>query len=148
MQHGKALSKEGNAKRPLSAEGETESRRVARSLEAIGVSVCCIWHSDKLRSAETAAIISEHVEHSAMEERKDLDPLAPVYPFRKEIESCGEDLMIVGHMPFLGKLFSLLLTGKDSFELLHFRNSVVVCLEYKDSWSLAWAIPPEINFDK
>jgi phosphohistidine phosphatase len=53
--------------------------------------------------------------------------------------------MIVGHLPFLSKLTSLLLTGHESSYTVVFRNAGIVCLDYSDNqWHLDWVVIPEI----
>jgi phosphohistidine phosphatase len=54
--------------------------------------------------------------------------------------------MIVGHMPFVSKLASLLLTGSESSGTVAFRQSGIVCLNYSDEnqWQLSWMITPDL----
>ena len=62
----------------------------------------------------------------------------------QEIESQNKNLMIVGHLPFLQKLASLLLSGTEDNQFISFRNSGVVCLEYTGAWKVLWAVIPEL----
>jgi len=54
--------------------------------------------------------------------------------------------MLVGHLPHLKKLASLLLTGRDDLEIVKFRYGGVVCLERRENglWSILWIIRPDI----
>ena len=54
--------------------------------------------------------------------------------------------MIVGHLPFLGKLASELLAGDESAEVVAFRNSGIACLGSDSSrtWKLEWMVTPDI----
>ena len=52
--------------------------------------------------------------------------------------------MLIGHLPFLQRLASLLLTGSDSLELISFTYSAVVCLEYTEKWEIAWFLTPDL----
>ncbi|MHC4542753.1 MAG: histidine phosphatase family protein, partial [Planctomycetota bacterium] len=77
------------------------------------------------------------------------DGLAPnddVGAIRDEIEAAQRAVMLVGHLPFLGKLASLLLTGSESAETVAFKQAGIVCLERRDTdgWQLAWMVTPEI----
>jgi phosphohistidine phosphatase len=57
-----------------------------------------------------------------------------------------DDVLMVGHLPHLERLTSLLLTGSPDRRPVVFRNAGVVCLK-KDSggvWGLHWAIVPEL----
>ena len=54
--------------------------------------------------------------------------------------------MIVGHLPFLGKLVSLLVTGSEKNEIVEFHFGSVVCIERRDDgkWKVAWMITPAL----
>jgi len=54
--------------------------------------------------------------------------------------------MIVGHLPFLGRLAALLLTGNADNEVVAFQFGCVVCLSGDDSgrWKLEWMMVPEL----
>ena len=57
-----------------------------------------------------------------------------------------DDVLIVGHLPHLERLTSLLLTGNMDRRPVRFANATVVCLEKEDDgrWSLIWALIPEL----
>ncbi len=144
VQHGLALSEENDSRKPLSSEGKDITQEIGKFLKARGVKVERIWHSEKLRAIQTAQIISEFTSYAETEKRKDLNPLDPVDKFYTEFLKINRDLMIVGHLPFLQKLTSLLLTGSDNLEQVSFRYSSVLCLEYQEKWKIAWFITPEL----
>ena len=56
-----------------------------------------------------------------------------------------EDIMLVGHLPHLSKLSSLLLTGNEDLEIIEFIMAGIVCLERDKSgrWTVRWMITPE-----
>jgi phosphohistidine phosphatase len=60
----------------------------------------------------------------------------------------AEDLMIVGHLPFLEKLTSLLLCGDEKTRLVLFRYGAIVCLVQKEDkkWAVLWILTPEMAF--
>jgi phosphohistidine phosphatase len=142
VQHGLSLLEEQDPKRPLSKEGKKQTLKIAGFLKKRKIAVDCLWHSTKLRSIQTAQIISKSIKCSEAQERDDLNPLDPVDKFPEKIESLNKHLMVVGHLPFLQKLASLLLSGAETKELVAFENSGVVCLEYLDAWKIAWMITP------
>ena len=142
IQHGKSLSKEEDPQRPLSKEGREETEKVAAFLKQKNLVVDFIWHSKKLRAAQTAQIISVSITTQRIEERSDLNPLDPLDKLPQELLNLNKDIMIVGHLPYLQKLSSLLLTGSEDSEPVSFVNSSVVCLEYKEKWAIAWYIAP------
>jgi phosphohistidine phosphatase len=54
--------------------------------------------------------------------------------------------MIVGHLPFLERVASLLLTGDENRRPVLFGYGAVVCLEKKDTggWAVLWVLIPEM----
>lgn len=144
VQHGLSQSKEVDPERPLSPEGEVESRLTADFLKEKNIRISRIWHSPKKRAVQTARIMAERLSSPEIQERNDLNPLDPVGSYVEEIALSDRDLMIVGHLPFLQKLTSLLLNGTEDDELVSVRNSGIICLEYTDSWRVLWAVFPEL----
>ena len=144
VQHGLSLPEDIDPEKPLSPQGKEQTQGVAEFLKEKNFQVDELWHSPKKRAVETAQIISENVRCSRIQERKDLNPLDPVKDFPQEIESLSKDLMIVGHLPFLQNLASLLLSGREDNQFISVRNSGVLCLEKTDTWKVLWAIIPEL----
>jgi phosphohistidine phosphatase len=64
-----------------------------------------------------------------METAPDMNPNDPVESWVERIEGFEQDAMLVGHMPFLGKLASRLVTGKEDSNVVFFHSGAVVCLE-------------------
>jgi phosphohistidine phosphatase len=64
----------------------------------------------------------------------------------EEAASWSQDTMLVGHLPFMGKLASWLLSGTEQADAVSFRPGSVACLERgaEGSWTLAWMIRPEL----
>ncbi len=53
--------------------------------------------------------------------------------------------MLVGHLPHLSRLASLLLTADPAREIIAFRMGGMVCLsEWEGQWRLHWILTPEI----
>ena len=143
IQHGKALSKEENPERPLSPQGIAQTQITARYLAAKNIEVDLLWHSKKKRAVQTAEIIAEALGDRALQERDDINPLDPVGKISEEILAAGKNIMIIGHLPFLQKLAGLLLTGSEKREIVAFKNSGIVALDYDDKWTLDGLVPPE-----
>ncbi len=142
VQHGISLSEEVDPEKSLSPEGEKQSRKIAEFLKEKSVQVDVLWHSPKKRAVQTAHILSETVASPEIQERKDLNPMDPVDNLPQEIEPLEKNLMIVGHLPFLQKLVSLLLSGTEDNQFISIKNSGVICLEHTDSWKVLWAVTP------
>ncbi len=147
IQHAEAKPEEEDPERRLNEEGIRNVGRVAAVLRPLGLDVNVIWHSGKARARQTAELIAPAL--SGRPEIVQHDGLAPkdaVAPIRDVIEQRAEDLMVVGHLPFLGKLAALLLTGDEAREIVAFRFGCVVCLERQTDgrWKIVWMLVPEL----
>ncbi len=144
IRHGISLHEEKEPEKSLSQEGKEQTQKIAEFLKTKSVKVDAIWHSPKLRAIQTAQIISKSISCPEIQERNDLNPLDSVEKFPEEIQSLNKDLMIVGHLPFLQKLASLFLSGAETNQFISYKNSGAVCLEYTDTWKIAWMVTPEL----
>jgi phosphohistidine phosphatase len=111
----------------------------------LGLKVESIWHSGRDRARQTAEILAGAVSASqGVLQRNGLAPKDPVAPVKQAIEQSGGDLMIVGHLPFLGKLAALLVADNEETEIVAFRFGCVVCLERNEDgpWKVVWMIVP------
>ena len=152
MQHGEATSKDEDPERPLTDRGREEAGRVARHAASLCPSALSIYHSGKLRAQQTAAILAEAVESGR--EPEFMEGIAPMDdPAMAKAaveESAGragsaETWALVGHLPHLSRLASLLLTGDPSTEPLAFCVGSRVRLDNEaGSWQVRWMITPEI----
>jgi phosphohistidine phosphatase len=133
--------------RRLTDEGVRNVQKVARFLRPLGLKLEIIWHSGKHRAQQTAEILAGAVSASeGVLQRNDLAPKDPVAPVKQAIEQSAGDLMIVGHLPFLGRLAALLVADNEETEIVAFRFGCVVCVERIEDgpWNLAWMIVPAI----
>jgi phosphohistidine phosphatase len=147
VQHAKAASKDADPQRPLTGEGRRDVQKVAAFIKPLNLSVDFLWHSGKTRAAQTAQALAEVVE--VRTETAAHDGLAPnddVVALKDELASNEHDVMIVGHLPFLSKLASLLLAGNESAGTVAFRQGGIVCLEQpaEDQWQINWIVVPEL----
>ena len=81
-----------------------------------------------------------------MIEEKDLLPNDDPQEWALRLSEEKENIMLMGHLPNLSKLASLLLTKSANKVSIGFKNSDIVCLQRDDSrnWMLSWAVTPEI----
>lgn len=142
VQHGKALSKEVDPERRLSEEGVKETRLMAEFLKKAGVKIDRIFHSSRFRAKMTAEIFAITLGVSNVSEESGLAPLDDPKPWADKLFGINEDIMIVGHLPHLLKLTSLLLNVNT--EVIEFRYSGVLCLERGENfkWRIKWYIRP------
>jgi len=147
MQHGKPVPKEENPERPLSVEGKGDVERLATFLQRGGIGVDEIFHSGKIRARETAEIMMSRLNPGVRpEEKGGLSPLDNVNGIAVHLKEMDKDLLIAGHLPHLGRLTSLLVTGSESIPVVSFKQGGVVCLEKGEDggWKVAWMLVPEI----
>ena len=146
VQHGEATPEVADPARPLTERGREEVARVARHAAILGLQVAEIRHSGKLRARQTAEILGGAL--SPSRGIREMDGLAPAddpAKARAEVESAREPLMLVGHLPHLSRLASLLLVGEPAREIIRFRNGAIVCLiQAEGRWLLQWVLTPDL----
>ena len=145
VQHGKPIPKEQDPERPLSPQGKEDVEKIASFLIKTGIEVNDIFHSGKTRARQTAEIIASKLNPDKKPlVKRGLSPLNEVKITAGDIEQIQNDFMIVGHLPHLARLTSLLTTGNESNPVVSFQQGGVVCLEKKEEgdWSIAWMLVP------
>jgi len=146
-QHGLAVPKDVDPDRPLSEQGREHARRLAHFLDKAGIQVGQVLHSGKTRAEQTAVILTEALlPEGQPQEHAGLGPKDPLEKLSPEIAFWSVDTLIVGHLPYLGRLASLLLVSDPDRPLLAFQPGTMACLE-KDTesqWVLAWMVRPEL----
>ena len=145
VQHGKAKSKEEDPNRPLTEEGRREIDSVMLLMMRYGaITASRVFHSGKLRAAETAQQIAAKID-ADVQEADGLQPMDDPGVWEARLGDESGDLMLVGHKPHLPKLASQLLCGDPEAGLVEFANGGVVCLRYDDGqWALRWSVPPSL----
>ncbi|MFI5341544.1 MAG: phosphohistidine phosphatase SixA [Candidatus Methylomirabilales bacterium] len=146
VQHGEATPEEEDPARPLTDRGRRDVRRVAERAAALRTQVAEIRHSGKLRARQTAEIFAAALTPvHGIRETDGLGPADDTGKARAEVEAAREPLMLVGHLPHLRRLASLLLAGDPEREIIRFRNGAIVCLVQGDGhWLLQWVLTPEL----
>jgi len=148
VQHGKSLPKEADPEQGLSDEGRAETGEVASVARERGVRIARIVHSGKKRAAQTAEIFASALQPAAgLQKGEGLNPLDDVAAFSGKIDA-SEDLMLVGHLPFMERLASFLITGAADKPVIRFQNSGIVCLDkdtVADHWTIQWTLFPGIG---
>ncbi len=148
VQHGKSLSKEIDPQQGLSEEGKTDTRRIGEVAAGYGVRVSAIWHSTKTRARQTAEIMADCLHpDKGLHEMEGLKPLDDVAALAERIPAF-EDIMLVGHLPFMARLTSHLILGRQEPPVFKFQNSGIVCLRRESEnqgWIIAWTLMPHIG---
>ncbi len=148
IQHGEAKSEEEDPERSLTTKGEKEILAVSKVAEGLRIRPSKIYHSGKLRAKQTAETIAAvlKIPDSLVRSAPGLNPNDDIHVWTERISKDNEDLMLVGHLPFLEKLTSLLLCGDERARLVLFRYGAIVCLNQKDEkgWAVFWILTPEM----
>lgn len=148
VQHGRSFAKEQDAEQGLTPEGVAEVERIANVAANYGVRVSRIQHSGKKRALQTAEIYAAALKPAkGVEPSSGLDPLDEVTQLAAQLDST-ENLMLVGHLPFMERLASYLITGSTETLVFKFQNGGTVCLDRdaeKNSWFIKWALMPKVG---
>ena len=150
MQTVRRRPKRRDPERPLTDAGRAAVQRVAQRARAAHVRISGCLHSGKLRAEQTAQLLAREIGvEPSVEARPGLAPNDPVLPVAQWLRAQTEhqSLALVGHMPFLGRLASLLVVGDEQAQVVGFQMGGLVKLEPKvdrDGFSVAWALPPDL----
>lgn len=147
VQHAEAVSKAEDPERPLSEKGRLDAERLAAFLARAGIGVKRVWHSGKLRARQTAELLQWAVlPRGEVEERPGLGPEDPVGPLADEAAGWEDDILLVGHLPFVDRLVARLVTGDEAASVCAFVPGTAVCLDRngEGTWRVVWMLPPEV----
>ena len=146
VQHAEAVAKEQDPERPLSSKGLADIKKIAEfAAKNCHIGAEQILHSGKLRARQTAEMLATELNVPTPLETDGLAPLdAPTIWTERLIERT-EDIILVGHLPYMSKLASTLLSGVSETNVIHFQMGGIVALTREENlWSLHWMIVPTI----
>ncbi len=147
VQHGEAYEKSENSERPLTPCGMRDVAAMANILSRFALSVPEIWHSSKARSLQTAELLLPAMApRGQCCLRPGLEPKDPADHMAHELRAREADLVIVGHLPHLSRLASLLLVGDEGRELVLFQKGGAIALHRNEAgqWGIQWFIIPSL----
>ncbi len=141
VHHADAVGPEIEPQRPLSSAGRNHAEQLAVAAAARGVKPVAIWHSGKLRAKQTAEpflrLCNPLAEFSAI---RGLQPTDPPGSIKDLVTGEQREVMLVGHMPNLPRVLTLLVRGDES-SLLSFPLHGVIALEsVGDHWVERWRL--------
>ncbi len=148
MQHGVAVPQDVDPTRPLTPDGAGAVETVAARAAAAGVRLDLCVHSGKRRAEQTAHALVARL-GGEVRERVGLNPSDPVEPVARWLGAgdLPDGVALVGHLPFLDRLASLLVTGDVAAQAVRFRNAGLVALVPKQGapgFSVAWVLVPDL----
>jgi len=142
--HGTANPATVDPEKGLSEKGKQDVGHVLQLLKDAGVSVDEIFHSGKARAQQTADIFAP-LSATPPQPKNGLSPNDDVEPIAGELEHQQNDLMLVGHLPFMNRLASTLLAGNAEADLTEFQaGSVLMLVREDDRWHIQWMVGPEL----
>ena len=110
VRHGEAKSKQEDPDRGLTQAGLADVTNVARWAQAAGIRADEIRHSGKLRARQTAEIFAEYLGSEA-QAVPGLAPNDDVSAVAEAVQDEEQNIMLVGHLPFLERLAAFLTVG-------------------------------------
>jgi phosphohistidine phosphatase len=143
--HGEALPVTRDPERSLSEAGTKQVAHVSGILEQAGAGVDRMIHSGKPRARQTAEILARAVmREPELETAGDLNPMDPVEPWVERAAQLEQDTMLVGHLPFMSRLLTMLVTGAADPGLVDFPPAAVACLERtrEGKWLIVTVVRP------
>lgn len=142
VRHGEAKAETDDPARPLTDRGRADVERVARLAAGRGATVAEIRHSGLLRARQTAEILSSCLGPARVVREVDgLRPTDDPEIARAECELATEPVMLVGHLPHLGRLAGTLVRGHPDREPVELAPGAMLCLSRSErGWEIEWLI--------
>lgn len=142
VRHGEAKPETEDPARPLTGRGRADVERVARVAAGRGVTVVEIRHSGLLRARQTAEILAAHIRPAGgVHEAEGLRPNDDPEVARDECERAAAPVMLVGHLPHLGRLAGTLVRGHPDREPIELEPGAMLCLTRSErGWGIEWLI--------
>ena len=146
VRHGEAYSEAADPDQSLTEAGKATVDGMAQLAAAFKIPVSQIFHSGKTRARQTAGIFSDYLKPSGVTEIKAINPYDDVAKIALELDP-ARNTMLVGHLPFMERLVSYLVTGSPDKSIIKFQRGGIVCLdqiEKNGSWYIKWALMPKM----
>lgn len=145
VRHGRAGEGATDDSRRLTTTGKTQACSVGEFLQTIHWTGTDVWHSSKARARETAECILESSGlRLVLLERSGLRPEDDVVSCATDIEEIENDLIIVGHNPFMDTIGGYLTQGDLHKSARFFSTGSALHLKKKGSgkWETLGFFPP------
>ena len=156
LRHGIAIERgtpgfENDSLRPLTPKGKTQLRNCAAAMNKMGLRPGLILSSPLLRAKQTAEIVAKNLK--LKERLKFSDELKPdggvknLFRQLSELKPVPENILFVGHEPYLSRLIFLLVSGGENVAI-DFKKGGLCKLEVEKlrtgkCATLAWLLTPK-----
>ena len=147
IRHGEAAEQDNGGETNLSEWGKFEVEKTGTEIADRIDNLDIIFHSDKLRAQQTAKIIQTKLKFNATVPINEMEGLKPNDSAEEIAEWAGQvqnDIMLVGHLPFMNNLAGLLLKESEKNYSLSFGTACVASFKRgeSDDWMLLWFYNP------
>lgn len=156
LRHGIAIERgspefENDSERPLTPEGERQLYKTSRALKKMKLDFDLVLSSPFARARQTAEIVADELK--LKRRLKFSDELQPDGSAKKlfrqlhDLKPAPENILLVGHEPYLSRLISLLVSG-DENTAIDFKKGGLCKLEAEKlragkCAALAWLLTPK-----
>jgi phosphohistidine phosphatase len=154
LRHGIATERgspgyEDDSQRPLTAKGQRRMWRAAEGMLALGLTYDLLLSSPYLRARQTADIVAQVLKiadgtHLSATLAPDGNPKQLIEELRTD--GRAQDIMLVGHEPYLSRLISVLLTGSPNLTVVMKKGGLCTLdletLRFGRCARLAWLLTP------
>jgi phosphohistidine phosphatase len=130
--------------RSLSPLGRDQVNQVARLALAQQAQAAVIFHSGILRAEQTAAIFAQHLKPpQGIKPISGLLPQDDPAPAAAFLATAPAPIMLAGHLPFMNRLASLLVSGDPDHCVVNFTPATLVCCARQGlRWIVKWILAP------
>jgi phosphohistidine phosphatase len=149
VEHG-AAGYENDDERPLTSKGERKVWMIAEAMKALEISFDSILSSPLVRTRETAEIVAEALKsRKRLELTETLEPQESAKPLIEYLNDQGavDNVLLVGHEPFLSRLISLLISGNPGASVLLKKGGFCKLstdeLKHAQCATLEWLLTPK-----
>ena len=138
VHHGEAVDALIDPQRPLTAAGRIHAERTAAAAAARGAKPAAIWHSGKLRARQTAECFWRACNPLAeFTAARGLQPDDPPQWIADVVIGEEREILLVGHMPHLGRLL-MLLQGESGGAAGFPAHGCIALERGRDGWREVW----------
>jgi phosphohistidine phosphatase len=135
VHHQAAVGPKDDSRQPLSLVGRATADALAADAAARGVRPAAIWHSGKLRAKETAEAFWRACNPLAtFSAVRGLLPGDPPEWIRDQLLAEDAPVIVVGHMPHLGRLLATMVEAAAEFP----PHGMVCALRVDNAWRELW----------
>jgi len=142
VRHGEAVPETIDPRRPLTSLGREEVARVGDLIVGERAQVAVIYHSGILRAQQTAEILGEKlIPSGGILTMSGLQPMDDPDGALAELELISKPVMLVGHLPFMGRLAGLMISGDPDRANVDFAPATAVCCSRAARhWEIKWIV--------